>query len=89
MTPQEQAGYWTDVSTVARAIEATFGPIHLNFQILGNRDPHVHVHIVPRYDPDPAPSLPLPAEAWVASSGLTPAHVLAQVADRVRAVLLA
>ena len=39
-------------------------------QILGNQDPHVHVHIVPRYDPDPAPSMPLPEEAWSASRRL-------------------
>lgn len=71
MTAEEHAGFWTDVSSVAKAIEAVFGPIHLNFQILGNRDPHVHVHIVPRYDPDPAPSMPLPAEAWQASSEVT------------------
>lgn len=68
MTADEHAGFWVDVSSVAKAIEAAFGPIHLNFQILGNQDPHVHVHIVPRYDPDPAPSLPLPAAAWEASS---------------------
>jgi len=71
MTAGEHAGFWTDVSSVAKAIEAAFGPIHLNFQILGNQDPHVHVHIVPRYDPDPAPSLPLPAAAWEASSRLS------------------
>lgn len=79
MTPREQAGFWTDVSTVARAIEAAFKPIHLNFQILGNQDPHVHVHIVPRFDPDPAPSLPLPAEAWATSSTLTPPELTSQI----------
>jgi diadenosine tetraphosphate (Ap4A) HIT family hydrolase len=78
MTAAEHAGFWTDVSTVATAIEAAFGPIHLNFQILGNQDPHVHVHIVPRYDPDPAPSLPLPAEAWSASRELTAAEMTSQ-----------
>ena len=76
MTTGEHAGFWTDVSSVAKAIEAAFGPIHLNFQILGNQDPHVHVHIVPRYDPDPAPSLPLPAAAWEASSRVGEGHGL-------------
>lgn len=70
-------------STVALAIEATFGPIHLNFQILGNRDPHVRVHIVPRYDPDPSPSLPLPAEAWDASSTLAHEELRSQI-ERLR-----
>ena len=79
MTPEEHAGFWTDVSTVAHAVEDAFGPIHLNFQILGNQDPHVHVHIVPRYDPDPAPSLPLPAEAWAASAAVAPAVLESQI----------
>jgi diadenosine tetraphosphate (Ap4A) HIT family hydrolase len=64
MTRDEHASFWSEVSTVAAAIAAVYEPIHLNFQILGNQDPHVHVHIVARFDPDPAPSLPLPAEAW-------------------------
>lgn len=70
MTGEEHAAFWSDASTVARALDATLEPIHLNFQILGNRDPHVHVHIVPRYDPDPAPCMPLPAAAWEASATL-------------------
>jgi len=39
----------------------------------------VHVHIVPRYDPDPAPSLPLPAEAWQASSEVTASDMSSQI----------
>ena len=86
MTPPEHAGFWTDVSAVARAIETAFAPIHLNFQILGNKDPHVHVHIAPRYDPDPAPSLPLPAEAWEASTELTEEEAASQL-DSLRSLL--
>ena len=71
LAADEHAGFWSDISNVATAIEDAFEPVHLNFQLLGNQDPHVHVHIVPRYDPDPAPSLPLPAAAWEASSALT------------------
>lgn len=79
MTAAEHAGFWTDVSSVAKAIEAAFGTIHLNFQILGNQDPHVHVHIVPRYDPGPAPSLPLHASAWEASSPVSAADRESQI----------
>ncbi len=67
MTSEEHAAFWSEVSNVARAIEDVYAPIHVNFQILGNQDPHVHVHIVPRYDPDQAPSLPVPTAAWEAS----------------------
>jgi diadenosine tetraphosphate (Ap4A) HIT family hydrolase len=70
MSADERGQFWSDVMTAARAIERVYEPIHLNFQILGNRDPHVHVHVVPRYNPDPAPSLPLPAAAWDTSHSL-------------------
>jgi diadenosine tetraphosphate (Ap4A) HIT family hydrolase len=62
MTSDELTHFWSAVADVARAIEAAFSPVHLNVQLLGNAVPHVRVHIVARYDPDPAPSRPLPAE---------------------------
>ena len=79
MTAEEHSSFWSEVSAVARAIGEVYHPIHLNFQILGNQDPHVHVHILPRFDPDPAPSLPLPAEAWEASSELSAGELIRQV----------
>ena len=41
--------------------------------------PHVHVHVVPRLDPDPAPSLPLPASAWENARALSDEELAAQV----------
>jgi diadenosine tetraphosphate (Ap4A) HIT family hydrolase len=34
----------------------------MNYQLLGNLVPHLHVHLVPRYLDDPAPGKPLPFE---------------------------
>lgn len=76
MTAREHAAFWSEIAIVASAIERVYEPIHLNFQILGNLDPHVHVHIVPRRDPDPAPSMPLPAEAWSKSRRSIPRSLL-------------
>lgn len=59
LTPDEFGGYWAEVSTVARAIEAVYEPCHLNFQLLGNLMPHVHTHIVARYLDDEAPGRPI------------------------------
>ncbi len=87
MTGEEHAAFWTEVGTVAAAIERVYQPIHLNFQILGNQDPHVHVHIVPRHDPDPAPSLPLPAEAWATSRRLDDVEIARQL-DELRAAVI-
>ena len=88
MNGDEHAAFWAEVGVVAEAIEAVYQPIHLNFQILGNQDPHVHVHIVPRHDPDPAPSMPLPAEAWAASRRLDDVDLARQI-EALRAVLAA
>jgi diadenosine tetraphosphate (Ap4A) HIT family hydrolase len=64
LTPQELAQYWQDVQHVARAVNRAFAPCHVNYCLLGNQVPHVHVHVVPRYLNDPAPGMPLP---WVPS----------------------
>jgi diadenosine tetraphosphate (Ap4A) HIT family hydrolase len=45
----ELAGYWQDVQSVARMINRVFRPCHLNYLLLGNVVPHLHVHVVPRY----------------------------------------
>jgi diadenosine tetraphosphate (Ap4A) HIT family hydrolase len=62
LTTAEVAAYWRDVHTVARMIERVFAPCHMNYQLLGNLVPHLHVHLVPRYLDDPAPGRPLPWE---------------------------
>jgi len=62
LTTEEAAAYWRDVHAVARMIEQVFAPCHMNYQLLGNLVPHLHVHLVPRYVDDPAPGRPLPWE---------------------------
>lgn len=56
----EAAGYQADVHRVARALDAHFRPVKINYQTLGNRVPHLHTHVTPRYRDDPAPGAPLP-----------------------------
>jgi diadenosine tetraphosphate (Ap4A) HIT family hydrolase len=63
MTAEEVDQFWCEVVIVARAINAVFQPCHLNYELLGNFVPHVHVHIVPRYLDDPSPNTPL--KPWV------------------------
>src|SRR5688500_4906731 len=47
VTTAEVAAYWRDVHAVARMIERVFAPCHMNYQLLGNSVPHLHVHLVP------------------------------------------
>jgi diadenosine tetraphosphate (Ap4A) HIT family hydrolase len=60
LTHEELAQYWTDIQDIGKAIETVFKPCHLNYLLLGNIVPHLHVHVVPRYLDDSAPERPLP-----------------------------
>ena len=73
LTSEELAHYWRDVQHVSRAITRVFAPCHVNYLLLGNQVPHLHVHVVPRYLDDAAPGMPLP---W------TPSPVPEDVFDR-------
>jgi diadenosine tetraphosphate (Ap4A) HIT family hydrolase len=60
LTAQEAMRFWAEVLHAARAIEAVFEPVKMNYDILGNSVPHLHVHLVPRYADDPRPEWPFP-----------------------------
>jgi diadenosine tetraphosphate (Ap4A) HIT family hydrolase len=80
LSPEETVGFWSDVRVAARAIRAVFQPCHLNYQLLGNAVPHVHVHVVPRYLDDPDPGLPLGEPVWARSATVPPDTLRSQVA---------
>jgi len=60
LTPDELRDYWADIQDVGRAVELVCQPAHVNYLLLGNIVPHLHVHVVPRYLDDSAPERPLP-----------------------------
>lgn len=41
------------MAQVAKAVYFAFHPDKLNYELLGNGDPHMHWHIFPRYKTDP------------------------------------
>jgi diadenosine tetraphosphate (Ap4A) HIT family hydrolase len=60
LTDAEAAAYGREVLRVGRALEAALRPVKLNYDVLGNSVPHLHTHIVPRYEDDPRPGWPFP-----------------------------
>jgi diadenosine tetraphosphate (Ap4A) HIT family hydrolase len=65
LEPATACAFWLEVLNAARVIERHYNPCKLNYELLGNGVPHLHVHIVPRYIDDTAPGQPLPNERWV------------------------
>lgn len=53
LSDAERHGYFDDMCRVAKAIEMRFQPCKLNYELLGNQEPHLHWHLFPRYREDP------------------------------------
>ncbi|HYF65153.1 MAG TPA: HIT family protein [Herpetosiphonaceae bacterium] len=51
----ERQQYLREMSLVAEAVFQAFRPRKLNYELLGNSDPHLHWHLFPRYADDPSP----------------------------------
>jgi diadenosine tetraphosphate (Ap4A) HIT family hydrolase len=64
LSAEEAAGFWADVARVARAVERRYEPRKMNWLVLGNGVPHLHVHLVPRFVDDACAGGPIEAEAF-------------------------
>lgn len=50
---EEYAAFFTDLRVASKAIRQALKPDHMNYELLGNTNPHLHWHIIPRYKTDP------------------------------------
>ena len=53
LSPHARAQYIDDMIVVGKAIQAVTGASKINYLFLGNKDPILHVHIIPRFDDEP------------------------------------
>lgn len=84
----QAAGYWRDVTAVARVIERIYRPAKTNLLTMGNWVPHLHTHVVPRpFAGDPAPGGPLPWAELLTESPNDP-EGLRREAEAIRRMLL-
>ncbi len=49
LTPEEVTSLWAFLHQARQALLILFTPDHFNYMFLMNLDPHVHMHIFPRY----------------------------------------
>ena len=55
LAEEERKVFLYEMSLVAKAVYEAFHPAKLNYELLGNTDPHLHWHLFPRYHNDPLP----------------------------------
>ena len=60
LSAEQAAAYWAETLRVAAALLQHFRPLKLNYMTLGNSVPHLHTHLVPRFEVDPNPGGPFP-----------------------------
>jgi diadenosine tetraphosphate (Ap4A) HIT family hydrolase len=60
----EASAFWFDVLRVGRAMQVVYRPLKMNYQLLGNRIPHLHCLVAPRFWEDLAPGDPLPGAGY-------------------------
>lgn len=53
LSDDQYTQFMNDLRTVSKAIRTALQPDHMNYELLGNTNPHLHWHIVPRYKSDP------------------------------------
>jgi len=56
--------FWFDMLLVSRAMQVVYRPLKMNYQLLGNRLPHLHWLLAPRFVDDVAPGDPLPGHGY-------------------------
>lgn len=52
LTEPERREWIEDVARVAAAVREVCRPAKLNYAMLGNEQPHLHAHVIPRYPQD-------------------------------------
>ena len=60
----QRRDFLLDMSLLGEAIEAVCQPRRVNYAILGNLDPFLHAHVIPRYDWEPEEYLHGPIERY-------------------------
>jgi diadenosine tetraphosphate (Ap4A) HIT family hydrolase len=88
LSADEASAYFAEVLRVGRALQAHYRPIKLNVEMLGNSLPHLHTHVIPRYQQDGSPGHPaLFMRSDVAPGKEIPDDVIARDAEALRRLL--
>src|SRR5713226_2914345 len=59
LEPNFRLKFLDEMSLVGQAVFDCFQPKKLNYELLGNSEPHLHWHLFPRHKDDPIPQSPV------------------------------
>lgn len=59
LTPTERTRLIEEVNHVAKTLAELYHATKINYELLGNQLPHIHWHVIPRLENDPAPLEPV------------------------------
>lgn len=54
----QASAFMADIRIVGRAIKEATDATRINYAVLGNTEPHLHCHVIPRQVDDPVPTRP-------------------------------
>ena len=86
LTRDESCTFMEDGRLAAAAIHDVTGARRINYAVLGNTEPHLHLHLVPRFDAEPKPKRP-PWEDPRPTTPLAPDRI-AELRSSLRRVLV-
>jgi diadenosine tetraphosphate (Ap4A) HIT family hydrolase len=93
LSKDEYTQFMDDLRISVRALSAALGPGHMNVELLGNAVPHLHWHIVPRYEDDPRWGSPIwvdwPPNEFNVNRMKLPQVEAVQMVERIRARICA
>ena len=80
LPPEDLAAATAEIVRASRALETLFEPVKLNVAALGNQVPQLHIHVIARFEDDPA----WPKPVW----GVAPAvpYEAGALAERLEAL---
>lgn len=64
LSEAEATTFWLETLQAGRAMQSYYAPLKMNYQLLGNGQPHLHFLLAPRFLDDVAAGKPLPAERY-------------------------
>ncbi len=54
LDPKDQVQFFQELSTASSLLQKTFSPYKMNYACYGNVVPHMHWHLIPRYEHEAA-----------------------------------